>query len=64
MKTLIIYKSYHHMNTEKVAKVMAETLNATLAKVEDGRPEELANYDLIGFGSASTGIRTTKNYSN
>lgn len=35
MKTLIIYKSYHHMNTEKVAKAMAKAMNARLAKVED-----------------------------
>jgi len=51
LKTLIIYKSYHHMNTEKVAKAMADAMDAKLAKVEDVRPEELADYDLIGFGS-------------
>lgn len=51
MKILIVYKSYHKMNTEKIAKVMAKTMNATLAKVEDVKPEDLAKYDLIGFGS-------------
>ena len=51
MKTLIIYKSYHHMSTEKIAKAMAETLNAKLGKVDDAKPEDLAEYDLIGFGS-------------
>jgi flavodoxin len=51
MNVLIIYKSYHRMNTEKVAKAMAETMNATLKKVEEGRPEDLAGYDLIGIGS-------------
>lgn len=51
MKTLIIYKSVHKMNTEKVAKTMAETINADILKVDEVRPEMLADYDLIGFGS-------------
>ncbi|MBW4083077.1 flavodoxin domain-containing protein [Paenibacillus sp. S150] len=51
MKTLIIYKSVHRKNTEKLAKVMAQAMNADLAKVEDIRPEVLESYDLIGFGS-------------
>jgi flavodoxin len=51
MNVLIIYKSYHRMNTEKVAKAMAETMNATLQKVEEANPEDLSKYDLIGFGS-------------
>lgn len=51
MKTLIIYKSYHHMNTEKVAKTMAEVMGAKLAKLEEVNPASLADYDLIGFGS-------------
>ena len=51
MNVLIIYKSYHRMNTEKVAKAMAETMNATLKKVEEAKPEDLSRYDLIGFGS-------------
>ncbi|WP_019911632.1 flavodoxin domain-containing protein [Paenibacillus sp. HW567] len=51
MKTLIIYKSVHKMNTAKIAEVMALVMNADIAKVEDVRPEVLAKYDLIGFGS-------------
>jgi flavodoxin len=51
MKTLIIYKSIHHKNTEKVAKVMAEALGANLAQPEEIDPSSLAGYDLIGFGS-------------
>ncbi len=51
MNVLIVYKSYSRMNTEKVAKAMAEAVNATLKKVDDVGPEELAGYDLIGFGS-------------
>jgi len=33
----------HCMNTEKVAKAMAETMKATLVKVEDARIEILVN---------------------
>jgi flavodoxin len=51
MNALIIYKSYHRMNTEKVANAMAEALGAKAVKVEDVRTEDLAGYDLIGFGS-------------
>jgi Flavodoxins len=43
------------MNTEKIAKVMAETMNADIAKVEDVQPEDLAKYDLIGLGSGIYG---------
>lgn len=50
-KTLIIYRSYHHGNTEKVARAMAEAAGATLVKLEEAKPESLADYDLIGFGS-------------
>ena len=39
------------MNTEKVAKAMAEAINADLRKVEEVTPAMLAEYDLIGFGS-------------
>ncbi|MGZ7132910.1 MAG: flavodoxin family protein [Halobacteriota archaeon] len=60
MSTLIIYKSYHRMNTEKVAKAIAEAMNSQLAKVEDARPEALAAYDLIGFGSGIYGLKHHK----
>jgi len=51
MKTLIIYQSVHQMNTEKVAKAMAEAINADLRKVGEVEPAMLAEYDIIGFGS-------------
>ncbi|HON81728.1 MAG TPA: flavodoxin family protein [Methanoregulaceae archaeon] len=51
MNILIIYKSYSKMNTEKVAKTMAEAMKATLKKVDEVGPEEIARYDLVGFGS-------------
>ena len=51
MKTLIVYTSVHHQNTEKVAKVMAAELEADLTPTGNAKPETLAAYDLIGFGS-------------
>jgi len=51
MKTLIIYVSIYQTNTQKIAKVMAETLNATLLEPEDVDVNTLKDYDLIGFGS-------------
>lgn len=51
MKTLIIYASVHHGNTEKITKVIAETLNCKMLKAETVDVDTLKNYDLIGFGS-------------
>ena len=51
MKTLIIYVSTHQNNTQKIAKAMAEALDATLSEPEDVDINTLKDYDLIGFGS-------------
>jgi flavodoxin len=51
MKTLIIYISIHHGNTERVAKVMANVLGADLLPVKQVDASMLEQYDLIGFGS-------------
>jgi len=51
MKTVIIYTSVHHQNTEKVATVMAEELGADLVLVAQAEPDTLDGYDLAGFGS-------------
>lgn len=57
MRTLIIFKSYHHHNTQKVAERMAPILDAKLTEPEMIDPEdieainELNKYNLIGFGS-------------
>ena len=51
MNALIIYISIHHGNTEKVAKAIAEILNAKLVNPWEIKSEELLKYDLIGFGS-------------
>ena len=51
MKALIIYKSVHHGNTEKIAKVMANALEADLLDLKNIRADIIEKYDLIGFGS-------------
>jgi len=51
MKVLILYISVHHGNTERVAKVMANILDADLLQVEQADASMLEQYDLIGFGS-------------
>ncbi|HNX14286.1 MAG TPA: flavodoxin family protein [Oscillospiraceae bacterium] len=51
MKTIIIVSSYHHKNTEKVAKRIAEVLGAQVVSPQQIKPLELQDYDLIGFGS-------------
>jgi flavodoxin len=59
MKTLIVVYSYHHNNTQKVAEVFAKVLDAQIETPQQINPEELQDYDLVGFGS---GIDTGKNY--
>ncbi len=59
MKTLIICKSIHHKNTEKIANVFAEVLDAQIETPEQTDPEELQEYGLIGFGS---GIYSAKHH--
>lgn len=51
MKTLIICHSEHHNNTWKIAKAMAEVLDAKLVKAEEADKEDIRGYELIGFGS-------------
>lgn len=58
-RSLIILVSYHHKNTEKIAKVFAEALNAEIVTPQLVRADELQKYDLIGFGS---GIYDGKNH--
>jgi flavodoxin len=59
MKSLIVLFSYHHNNTEKIAKVIAKVLNAEIKTPQQINPEELQDYDLIGFGS---GIYSAKHH--
>lgn len=59
MKTAIIIHSYHHGNTEKIAKAIALVLNASIVHAQDCEPGRLKEYEMIGFGS---GIDSGKNY--
>ena len=59
MKSLLILYSYHHKNTEAVAKAMAGVLDARIVTPREVDPAELAEYDLVGFGS---GIDSGKHY--
>lgn len=60
MKTLIIYNSVHHGNTEKIAKAMADALDAKLSKPDEVDATSLEQYELIGFGSGIYGFRFHK----
>jgi len=51
MKSVIIYCSDYKKNTEKIAKIFADKLNAELINVRDVSDIDVENYDLIGFGS-------------
>jgi len=51
MKSLLVLYSYHHHNTEKIAKVFAKVLDAQIKAPQQINPEELQEYSLIGFGS-------------
>jgi len=51
MKALVILFSYHHKNTEKVAQVIAKSLGAEIRNTEQADPNNLSDYDLVGFGS-------------
>ena len=59
MKSLIVVHSYHHNNTLKVAQAMAKVLDADVKSPQETVPDELGQYDLVGFGS---GIDSDKHY--
>lgn len=51
MKSLVIVFSFHHNNTEKIANACANVLGAQVKTPEQVNPEEIADYELAGFGS-------------
>lgn len=59
MKSLLVLYSYHHHNTEKIAEVFSKVLDADIKWPLDINPEEIRDYDLIGFGS---GIYASKHH--
>ncbi len=50
-RALVVVFSYHHNNTEKIARAIAGILNAPVKTPRQVQPEEFADYDLVGFGS-------------
>jgi flavodoxin len=51
MKSLLVVFSYHHNNTLKIAEVFAKVLDTQIRMPQEINPQELQEYDLIGFGS-------------
>ncbi len=60
IKSLIVLYSYHHHNTEKIANVISKILGAQIKSPMQTNPEELQEYDLIGFGSGIYGNKHHK----
>lgn len=60
MKSLLILYSYHHMNTEKIARVFAKILDAEIIRPQQIELKTLEEYDLIGFGSGIYGAKHHK----
>jgi len=59
LNALIVLFSYHHNNTEKIAKIFAKVLDAQIKTPQQTNPQELQEYNLVGFGS---GIDSAKHY--
>jgi flavodoxin len=51
IRPLVVVFSFHHHNTEKIAHTIAGVLGAPVKTPQQVTPEELAEYDLVGFGS-------------
>jgi flavodoxin len=60
MKSILVLYSYHHKNTEKIAKVFAKVLDAQIKTPQQIDPQELQQYSLIGFGSGIYGEKHHK----
>ncbi|MHA2057071.1 MAG: flavodoxin family protein [Candidatus Thorarchaeota archaeon] len=55
MKSILVLFSYHHKNTEKIARIFAQVLDAEIKTPRQIDPEELKEYYLVGFGSGIYG---------
>jgi len=60
MKSLVIVYSYHHHNTEKIANAFAKVLDTQIKKPKELKPEDIQEYNLIGFGSGIYGEKHHK----
>ena len=59
LRSLVVVFSYHHGNTRKIADAVAKVLGAEVRIPREVKPEEIEEYDLIGFGS---GIYSAKHH--
>lgn len=50
-RTAVVYLSYHHHNTRRVAEALADELRADLLAGDTCGPSALEDYDIAGFGS-------------
>ena len=50
-KKLIIFESYHHRNTGKIAQVIAQVLQSELCTPDQVDLSKLSDFDMIGIGS-------------
>jgi flavodoxin len=50
-KVLIIYYSFHHQNTKKIALAMAKEIRAKAVTVDEVSLKNFNDYDIFGFGS-------------
>jgi flavodoxin len=55
VKSLVVVFSYHHNNTEKIANSCAQVLGAPVKTPQQVSPGEIAECDLVGFGSGIYG---------
>ncbi|RFU87948.1 flavodoxin [Streptomyces triticagri] len=51
MKTIVVCASKSHGNTRRIAERMAQVLEAKVVTPQEADPAELAEADLVGFGS-------------
>jgi flavodoxin len=51
MRSIVVYKSIHHHNTEQVARTIAEAIHAECLSLEESDPRLVREFDLIGLGS-------------
>jgi flavodoxin len=49
-RIIIVFASYHYQNTEKIAQVIAQRLQAELVKSEQVNISKLYEFDIIGIG--------------
>jgi len=59
LKSLLVLYSYHHRNTESIARIIADVLGAQIVAPENVDPDKVQELELIGFGS---GIYSAKHH--